>query len=72
MSEFRDDREPSPQPSPALRDREGPGEAGRVRARRWFALAFLGGAVMTLAGCARKSRPEHPPGSEYPLQYPTQ
>lgn len=43
-----------------------------IRTRRWFALAFLGGAVMTLAGCARKNRPEHPPGSEYPRQYPTQ
>ena len=58
-------------PSPALRERGGVRDAD-IHARRWLVLALVGGALLPLVGCARKNRPEHPPGSDFPRRYPTE
>jgi hypothetical protein len=38
--------------------------------RKLLVIALIVGLAASLGACGRKDKPEHPPGSDYPRQYP--
>jgi len=38
--------------------------------RKLLVIALIVGLAASLGACGRKDRPERPPGSDYPRQYP--
>lgn len=38
--------------------------------RMLLVIALIVGLTASLGACGRKDKPEHPPGSDYPRQYP--
>jgi hypothetical protein len=38
--------------------------------RKLLVIVLLVGLTASLGACGRKDKPEHPPGSDYPRQYP--
>jgi predicted small lipoprotein YifL len=38
--------------------------------RKFFVVVLIAGLAASLGACGRKDKPEPPPGSDYPRQYP--
>ncbi|MGF1639454.1 MAG: hypothetical protein ACFCUO_00740 [Rhodospirillales bacterium] len=39
--------------------------------RRLLVIVLVVGLASTAGACGRKGKPEHPPGSDFPRQYPS-
>jgi hypothetical protein len=39
--------------------------------RKLMLIVLIIGLAASVGACGRKSKPEHPPGSDYPRQYPS-